>query len=577
MAAVNLIRNSRVFFTTNIDSFGRVKIGTYANALTPMTATNTFEIQVLEGMSFSQNTTVDTVTLNEAGAAPVRGQRSFNTALEPVDFTFSTYIRPHNTGSLVTAEEQYLWNAFGGAANLGAAGAAWTSAASTGTVGFTNSNKHQLLPFGLIILFDNAGYVIDNCALDSATIDFGIDAIAAIAWAGKGSAIRVVDGASVNTASPVVFSNVAPAANFAGAAGTNTALAKNTTARYITNKLSTLIVNDDINDFSSTTGGIVTSVLMGNNGSGYTSVPTVAFAAPPGVGGTTATGTATLSGGAVTAVAVTTAGAGVATTGATIAFSPPQVVGGTTATGTVTVDAGTGAITGIVITSGGTGYTAAPTATLANLGTPTTAPVLGAVTILASSVTGITVTNPGAGYGTTAPAITITGGGGTGATATAIIPTNISAGGNVYTIALTGGNITFANNLTYLTPANLGTVNLPITYFTGTRAITGTINAYLKTGSLESGGLLSNLLAGSATTVDPKFTINVQLGGPSTNATGVEIKLPAAMLQIPTINTEQVISTTINFTAQGFSGTGANIGYDITESNEATIVYRAAV
>jgi hypothetical protein len=45
------------------------------------------------------------------------------------------------------------------------------------------------------------------------------------------------------------------------------------------------------------------------------------------------------------------------------------------------------------------------------------------------------------------------------------------------------------------------------------------------------------------------------------------------MLQIPTINTEQVISTTINFTAQGYTGTG----YDITESNEATIVYRAAV
>jgi hypothetical protein len=571
MAAVNLIRNSRVFFTTNIDSFGRVKIGTYADALTPMTATNTFEIQVLEGMSFSQNTTVDTVTLNEAGAAPVRGQRSFNTALEPVDFTFSTYIRPHNTGSLVTAEEQYLWNAFGGADNLGAAGAAWTSAAATGTVGFTNSNKHQLLPFGLIILFDNAGYVIDNCALDSATIDFGIDAIAAIAWAGKGSAIRVVDGAQANTASPVVFSNVASATNFLGATGANTALAKNTAARYITNKLSTLIVNDDINDFSTITGGTVTSVTMGAAGSGYTTVPTVTFAAP--TSGTTATGTARLSGGAVTAVAVTTPGAGVATTGATITFSAPQVTGGTTATGTVTVDQA-GAITGIVITSGGTGYTTAPTATLANLGTPGTAPVLGAVTIAGSTITGITVTNAGSGYGTTAPAITIAPPtSGTTATATAVIPTNISSGGNVYTIALTGGNITFNNNLTYLTPANLGTVNLPITYFTGTRAITGTINAYLKTGSLESGGLLSNLLLGSTTTVDPKFTINVQLGGPSTNATGVEIKLPAAMLQIPTINTEQVISTTINFTAQGFSGTS----YDITESNEATIVYRAAV
>ena len=560
MAAVNLIRNSRVFFTTNIDSFGRVRMGTQAgvslaNSSFLMTASNCFEIQVLEGMSFSQNTTVDTVTLNEAGAAPVRGQRSFNTALEPVDFTFSTYIRPNNTGSSITAEEQYLWNAFGGAANLNTTGAAWTSTASTGTVGFANSNKHQLLPFGLIILFDNAGYVIDNCALDSATIDFGIDAIAAIAWAGKGSAIRVLADAQANAANPVAFTGT----DFTG---TNTAQAKNTTARYITNKLSTLIVNDGINDFVTTAGGSVTAVTVGAAGSGYTSAPTVAFAASPT--GATATGTAVLSGGAVTAVAVTTGGTGYATP--TVTFSAPQVAGGTLATGTVTVSGGV--ITGIVITSGGTGYTTAPTATLGALGVGTGA-ALGAVTILGSTVTGITINNAGSGY-TVAPAITITGGGGTGAAATTAIA---AMAGTVYTIALTGGNIAFNNNLTYLTPANLGTVNLPITYFTGTRAISGTINAYLKTGTLESGGLLSDLLAGSATTVDPKFTINVQLGGPSTNLTGVEIKLPAAMLQIPTINTEQVISTTINFTAQGYTGTG----YDITESNEATIVYRAAV
>jgi hypothetical protein len=559
MAAVNLIRNSRVFFTTNIDSFGRVKIGDFKNAGSPMTATNTFEIQVLEGMSFSQNTTVDTVTLNEAGAAPVRGQRSFNTALEPVDFTFSTYIRPHNTGSSITAEEQYLWNAFGGAANFGAAGAAWTSTASTGTVGFTNSNKHQLLPFGLIILFDNAGYVIDNCALDSATIDFGIDAIAAVAWAGKGSAIRVVDKAAADTASPVALTNVGTSTS--SFAGTNTALAKNTAARYITNKLSTLIVNDGINDFVATAGGAVTAVTVGTAGSGYTSVPTVAFAAAPS-NGVTATGTAVLSGGGVTAAAVSAPGTGY--TAATVTFSAPQVANGVTALGTATVSGG--GVTAIVITTAGTGYTSAPTATIAGDGAGATA---GAVTIGTSTITGVTITNAGSGY-LTAPAITFTGGGGSAAAATPTIAANV---GTVYTIALTGGNITFANNLTYLTPANLGTVNLPITYFTGTRAISGTINAYLKTGSLESGGLLSDLLAQSATTVDPKFTINVQLGGPSTNATGVEIKLPAAMLQIPTINTEQVISTTINFTAQGFAGTG----YDITESNEATIVYRAAV
>lgn len=565
--AVNLIRNSRVFFTTNLDSFGRVKMGAHKDPLSLMTATNCFELQVLEGLSFSQNTAVDTVTLNEAGAAPVRGQRSFNTALEPVDFTFSTYIRPHNTGSLVTCEESYLWNAFAGPAKIGSTTpipAAWVEAASAGTLSFEQSNKHQLQAFGLIILFDSGGYVIDNCALDSATVDFGIDAIAAVAWAGKGSAIRVLSASQASTATPVEFSG----ADFAGTTVTDKALAKNTAARFITNKLSTLVVNDGINDFSTITGGTVTSVTVGNAGSGYTSVPTVTFGAAP-AGGTLATGTAVISGGGVSAAAVATPGTGY--TGATVVFSAPQLAGGVAATGTVTV--ATGGVTAITITTPGTGYTSAPTATISGDGTGATA---GAITITGSTITGVNINNPGAGY-ITAPTVTISGGGGTGATATAVIPTGVSAGGSVYTIALTGGNITFSNNLTYLTPANLGIVNLPITYFTGTRAISGSINAYLKTGSLESGGLLSDLLASSSTTVDPKFTINVQLGGPSTNLTGVEIKLPAAMLQIPTINTEQVISTTINFTAQGYAGTGASVGYDITASNEASIVYRAAV
>ena len=71
----NLIRNSRVFFTTNVNSSGTV-------LLTGLTKTNTFELQVQDGFSFSQNTTQETVTVNEAGATPVRGQRSFNTSLE---------------------------------------------------------------------------------------------------------------------------------------------------------------------------------------------------------------------------------------------------------------------------------------------------------------------------------------------------------------------------------------------------------------------------------------------------------------------------------------------------------------
>jgi hypothetical protein len=55
--AFNLIRNARVFFTTNVNSFGVVSTGS-------MTSSNTFEIQVMDGLSFTQNTTTETITLN---------------------------------------------------------------------------------------------------------------------------------------------------------------------------------------------------------------------------------------------------------------------------------------------------------------------------------------------------------------------------------------------------------------------------------------------------------------------------------------------------------------------------------
>lgn len=369
----NLIRNSRVFFTTNVNT----ETGVVASS--GFLPTNTRELQVLDGFSFSQNTTAETVTLNEGGAAPVRGQRSFNTALEPVDFSMSTYIRPADGGTNITAEEGVLWNALLSTDAIGGTAPAWTEGVSYATVVATNSNSHQLQKFGLIIVIDGVSYIIDNCALDSATIDFGLDAIAMVAWAGKGAILRQVSGLTASTGSTVTF----------GGGISGTAKGKNTTAPFIANKLSTLTITDGIN---------------------------------------------------------------------------------------------------------GTG--------------------------------------------------------------------------SAYTVALTGGSLTIANNLTYLTPANLGVVNRPFTYFTGTRAISGSINAYLRAGATNTAGLLADMLAGSTTDVDPAFAIQVDVGG-SSNATKVSFSMPATVLTIPTVATEQVISTTINFTAQG----SASNAFDIGAANELEVKY----
>lgn len=375
--AFNLIRNSRVFFTTNVNALGVVQTAGGFDA------TNTREIQVLDGFSFTQNTTAQTITLSEAGAAPVRGQRSFNTALEPVDFSMSTYIRPDvdTQEEVIIAEESVLWNALSSKIAIGQQGSGWVAGGSSSAVNFQNSNVHQLQAFGLLILIDNVCYVIDNAALDSATIDFGIDAIGTIAWAGKGTALRQLSGVSATQGSSVTFTGLGQG---------SVAKGKETTARYIANKLSVLEI--------------------------------------------------------------------------------------------------------------------------------------GSIELEKS-----------------------------------------------YTVALTGGSITISNNLTYLTPANLGVVNQPITYFTGTRAVSGSLTAYLRTGNNTSATLLQDFLENVNTASETKYYIFMALGG-SNNANRVELELPLAMLSVPTVSSEQVISTTINFTAQGSNGTN----YDLEQSNELTVTYIAS-
>lgn len=140
-----------------------------------------------------------------------------------------------------------------------------------------------------------------------------------------------------------------------------------------------------------------------------------------------------------------------------------------------------------------------------------------------------------------------------------------SAGqGNIvtsYNLTLTGGSVSFENNITYLTPETIGSVNSPIGHVTGTRTIGGSFTCYLSNSTAGSSDLFDDLST-STGVVTNDLNLVFSIGGSS--APKVEITLPNCHLEIPTHSVEDVISMEATFSALPGSITGAD---------EASIVY----
>lgn len=489
MATFNLVRNSRVLFTTNVNSSGVIQASGF-------TATNTQELQVLDGFSFSQASNADTVTISEAGNTPVRGQRSFNTSLANVEFSFSTYIRPKLPSTLVTAEESHLWNALLSTAAIGSA-AAWT--ATTITTASTTVNAAGLLTL-VGTSFTNTGIAVGET--------YVINGVTGTGAAQFNSAVKIV---SISATTITAQYAVAP------------------TASIVVANWSTSVT------MTKTAWNAFTAQAGDTTAPQYNSAP-VAYSS------------------------VTTA---LSNKNQLLAFGMLITVDGVTyaidnaAMDQAVIDFGLDGIATVAWTGKGTALRQLATVITFD----DTAPLL---PVLSGGAVGTA-----AGKVTDAKFIT-------NKLSTVTLQSSIAGATSptAYTLALTGGSVTIANNITYVTPANLGVVNTPIGYFTGTRAITGSLTAYLRTGSTNTAGLLSNLLAASTTSsgVEPKFRLQVEIGG-SSNAVRVEFEARGAFLQIPTIDAQAVMSTTINFTAQGSSAQATTNTYDIENTNDVNIRY----
>lgn len=213
---------------------------------------NTFEIGILDGFSFSQATGTQNVTLNEAGSTPQRGQNIFNTSLEPVDWSFTTYVRPRIddlTTDLHGMVEKILWNALVSDTktnNTSTGGIASTAASCTITSGTSNVNQLLKLTGWFVFSDSSTSYKLSNMCVNSASIDFDIDGIAQITWSGYASGITA-DAAKPDTA----------------ADATDGYVANPSSADFILNRLSTVSLVSTISGGSKTytfplTGGNVT-------------------------------------------------------------------------------------------------------------------------------------------------------------------------------------------------------------------------------------------------------------------------------------------------------------------------------
>ena len=118
-----------------------------------------------------------------------------------------------------------------------------------------------------------------------------------------------------------------------------------------------------------------------------------------------------------------------------------------------------------------------------------------------------------------------------------------------YSLTLIGGNITISNNMTFLTPETLGSVNQPLGHVTGTRSVTGNFSCYLNTPSsgASSTDLFEDIIE-STETITNSFDLTFTIGGTG-NTPRMVMNLDNCHLEVPTHSIDDIISLETNFHA----------------------------
>jgi len=508
--AYNLSRNSRVFVTTNVST------ATGAVLTAGFAATNTWELQVLDGFSFKQDPANTTISINEAGTTPIRGSRSFNTALNPVDLTFSTYTRPKLSGTVIAAEEKVLWNAL------------------LGYVGIEGTTNGAGTTVTAVTLGGTPATTLVRATTSSPVVTFG--------------------GTSLNSSNLTVGSTY----NITGLSGTGSA-AYNRPVKVNSASTTAIVVEyltPPANEATTIVAAVTASAGVKFSQGAWFEQPTAAGITPYSMATSAHSNKNQLQ-----------------AIGFIFNVDNAWYTVDNSAVDQVSLDFGLDAIAMCAWTVKGT--------KLNTIAAPTTITAKDTAANSTGTFGGGTLTGTFNGVSTTAGYIT-------NKLSTVTLKSTlggVGSGALFYNLVLTGGNLTIANNINYVTPSNIGTVNVPIGYFTGNRAVSGTLNAYMRTGTATDDGtstkpyqvakLLDTMLSNIASAAETKYKLQIEIGG-SNSGVKVEAEMPGVVLGIPSVDIQDVVSTAITFNAQGTStdlnGTTA-ASYDLENTNDISVRY----
>jgi len=190
-----------------------------------MTPRNTWRVEVLAGYAASQSSATQDITSLESGISPDRSTQRFNTAVNPVEWSFQTYLRPtgvlntsggtgvDETGNSQPLADWFLWQSLFSnatwASGTGASSATTSAWQTNGTFGLAEraaaanvvahkSNYATANEYQVYLKMDNVVYQVKNSSVNEASIDAAIDGIATTSWSGFGTNFIELTGTARN-------------------------------------------------------------------------------------------------------------------------------------------------------------------------------------------------------------------------------------------------------------------------------------------------------------------------------------------------------------------------------------------